>query len=116
MRIKILLFVLAIALTPQFVRADAGCGAPVAGPDKWPVATPESVGLFSADLCPMIKWLTDAKETNVHSVLVARQGKLIFEHYFTGVDEHLGRPAGVVTFSAETRHDERSVSKSITSL
>src|SRR6266851_2631657 len=93
MRFKILLFVLvlAIALIPQFARADAGCGVPVAGPDNWPVATPESVGLASADLCPMIKWLTDAKETNVHSVLVARQGKLIFEHYFTGNDEHLGK-------------------------
>ncbi|HYL60223.1 MAG TPA: serine hydrolase, partial [Candidatus Acidoferrales bacterium] len=116
MRFKTLLALLAITLAPALARADSGCGAPAAGPDNWPVATPESVGLSSAALCPVAKWLDDNKQNNVHAVVVARHGKLVFERYFTGADEHLGRPAGEVKFNAETRHDERSVSKSVTGL
>jgi CubicO group peptidase (beta-lactamase class C family) len=114
--LKVLVVVIAVGVVPIFARADSGCGVLVAGSDNWPVAAPESVGLSSADLCPMVKWLDDSKETNVHAVLVARHGKLVFEHYFTGADEHLGRPAGTVTFTPETRHDERSVSKTIAGL
>ncbi|HUY38166.1 MAG TPA: serine hydrolase [Candidatus Binataceae bacterium] len=52
----------------------------------------------------------------MHAVLVARHGKLVFEHYFTGADERLGRPVGQVAFGPETRHDERSMTKSVTDL
>ena len=95
---------------------DVGCGLPSASDDHWPVAAPESVGLAGATLCPMVKWLNDAKESNVHAVLVVRHGTLVFEHYFSGSDEMLGRPLGDVTFSPDTRHDERSATKSITAL
>ena len=111
-----LLAAVVLAMPVSLARAQDVCGAPPSGPDKWPVATPDSVGLNSATLCPVIKRLTDWKDANVHALLVARHGKLVFEHYFTGPDEHLGRPAGTVTFNAETRHDERSGSKSVTSL
>lgn len=70
--LRILILLLAIALIPRLSRADSGCDVPAPGPDKWPVATPESVGLSSADLCPMVKWLDGAKDLDVHSVLVAR--------------------------------------------
>jgi CubicO group peptidase (beta-lactamase class C family) len=101
---------------PRTALAQTGCGIPIAGNDRWPVASPESVGLSSATLCPMVKWLTDWKEGNVHAVLVVRHGKLVFEHYFTGTDERLGRELGEVAFGPETRHDERSVTKSVTDL
>lgn len=116
MRIRGLILLVAIAALPRTALAQTGCGIPSAGNDHWPVATPESVGLSSAALCPMVKWLTDWKEGNVHAVLVARHGKLVFEHYFTGTDERLGRELGEVAFGPETRHDERSVTKSITDL
>lgn len=116
MRIRGLILLVAISALPRTALAQTGCGVPSAGNDHWPVATPESVGLSSAALCPMVKWLTDWKEGNVHAVLVARHGKLVFEHYFTGTDERLGRELGEVAFGPETRHDERSVTKSITDL
>jgi CubicO group peptidase (beta-lactamase class C family) len=106
----------ALAIPASFARAQNECVAPPAGPDKWPVATPDSVGLSSATLCPVVKRLTDWKEANVHALLIARHGKLVFERYFTGADEHLGHSAGTVTFNAGMRHDERSVSKSVISL
>jgi CubicO group peptidase (beta-lactamase class C family) len=103
--------------TAAVPRADPnGCGDPIASIDSWQVATPESVGLSKAALCPMVKWLAESKLDNVHAVLVVRHGKLVFEQYFAGDDEHLGSRAGVVTFGPTVRHDERSVSKSVVSL
>jgi CubicO group peptidase (beta-lactamase class C family) len=103
--------------TAAVPRADPnGCGDPIASIDGWQVATPESVGLSKAALCPMVKWLAESKLDNVHAVLVVRHGKLVFEQYFAGDDEHLGSRAGVVTFGPTVRHDERSVSKSVVSL
>ncbi|MBV8138903.1 MAG: serine hydrolase [Deltaproteobacteria bacterium] len=98
-------------------RADPNaCGDPIGSIDSWQVATPESVGLSKAALCPMVKWLAESTLDNVHAVLVVRHGKLVFEQYFTGDDEHLGSKAGIVTFGPTVRHDERSVSKSVVSL
>src|SRR5262249_7517747 len=84
--------------------------------DQWPVAAPESVGLTSATLCPMVEWLNASKESNVHAVLVVRHGTLVFEHYFSGSDEAWGRPLGNVAFGPDVRHDERSATKSIVAL
>jgi CubicO group peptidase (beta-lactamase class C family) len=57
---------------------------------------------------------------NVHAVLVARGGKLVFERYFRGPDEIPGRIYGrrvaTITFDADTLHDMKSVSKSVASL
>jgi CubicO group peptidase (beta-lactamase class C family) len=57
---------------------------------------------------------------NVHAVLVARGGKLVFERYFKGSDEIPGRIYGrrveTVAFDADTLHDMKSVSKSVASL
>jgi CubicO group peptidase (beta-lactamase class C family) len=116
-----LIIALAIAgcrrATVTVPRADPNaCGDPIASIDDWQVATPEGVGLSKAALCPMVKWLAESQLDNVHAVLVVRHGKLVFEQYFTGADEHLGSNAGIVTFGPTVRHDERSVSKSVVSL
>ncbi len=61
-----------------------------------------------------------ASDANVHAVLVARGGKLVFERYFRGSDEIPGRIYGSrvenVTFDADTLHNMKSVSKSVASL
>jgi CubicO group peptidase (beta-lactamase class C family) len=53
---------------------------------------------------------------NVHALLVARHGKLVFERYFEGKDDLRGLPLGVVGFTPGTLHDLRSVTKSIVGL
>jgi CubicO group peptidase (beta-lactamase class C family) len=54
---------------------------------------------------------------NLHSVVVVRNGRLVFERYFEGQDTARGgRPLGVVSFKPDTLHDLRSVSKSIVGL
>lgn len=57
-----------------------------------------------------------AASANVHAVLVARAGKLVFERYLTGSDEINDRPIANATFDADTLHGMKSVSKSVASL
>jgi CubicO group peptidase (beta-lactamase class C family) len=116
MRLLTLIMSIGIAVLPRLAQAQTDCGMPSAGEDHWSVAAPESVGLASATLCPLVKWLEDWKQGNVHAVLVARHGTLVFEHYFSGTDEHWGRSVGEVAFAPEVKHDERSVTKSIVAL
>jgi CubicO group peptidase (beta-lactamase class C family) len=116
MRINALMVAIGIAILPPIALAQDSCGLPNANADQWSVAAPDSVGLASAALCPMVKWLNDSKESNVHAVLVVRHGTLVLEHYFSGSDEAWGRPIGNIPFGPEVRHDERSVTKSVIAL
>jgi CubicO group peptidase (beta-lactamase class C family) len=92
-----------------------GCGVPVARDDGWPVGSVNEDKLIDRGaLCRVADRL--AASSNVHAVLVARAGKLVFERYFRGSDEIQGRRMGNVTFDADTLHDMKSVSKSVASL
>src|SRR5207249_6503050 len=66
-------------------------------------------------LCRMADRIA-ASDANIHSVLVARGGKLAFERYFRGSDEIYGRRVENVSFDADTLHNVKSVSKSVASL
>ena len=51
---------------------------------------------------------------NIHSLLILRNGRLVYEKYFTGEDIERGKGRlGVVEHNVETLHDMRSVTKSI---
>ena len=52
----------------------------------------------------------------MHGVVVARGGKLVLERYFEGDDRARGRALGRISFTPDTLHDLRSVSKSIVGL
>jgi CubicO group peptidase (beta-lactamase class C family) len=63
--------------------------------------------------------MTDAvhahPDLNVHAILIERSGRLVYEEYFSGQDERWGRPLGVVAFTRDTKHDLRSITKSVVS-
>ena len=106
---------------PVYADPPDGCGFPVAREDGWPVASINEDKLIDrAALCRMADRLAASSDANVHAVLVARSGKLVFERYFRGSDEVPGRIYGRrvenVTFDADTLHDMKSVSKSVASL
>lgn len=99
----------------QTGQRNLACGNSTSLNDGWPTATPESVGLDGARLCGIATKLA-ATNANVHSVVIVRQGKLVFEQYFAGEDQLWGTDRGTYEFDATTKHDMRSVSKSVTSL
>jgi CubicO group peptidase (beta-lactamase class C family) len=76
--------------------------APVADAGGWRVATLRSVGMRAEPLAELVRTLdappTDVHAPDIHGVLVARHGKLVFEQYFHGYDR-------------ATPHDTRSAAK-----
>jgi CubicO group peptidase (beta-lactamase class C family) len=82
----------------------------------WIIANPESADLRSEPFCDLIEWLNGFDEANIHSVLVVRHGRLVFEHYRSGGDQCWGESLGTVAHGPETKHDLRSVTKSVISL
>lgn len=102
---------------PVYADLPDGCDVPVARDDGWPVASLNEDKLIDRGaLCRMADRLADSSDANIHAVLVARGGKLVFERYFRGSDEIYGRPVGKVTFDADTLNNVKSVSKSVASL
>lgn len=115
--------VLALSVSATTLRAEnmsAGqpnqaCGSPSSIDDGWETASPDSVGMDDAQLCGIAARL-EQRATSVHSIVVVRHGKLVFEQYFSGDDQPWGQPEGQHEFTATTKHDMRSASKSVTSL
>src|SRR5579859_4285966 len=92
-------------------------GSPIQMHDGWPVAPPEEHSLDAALLAGIGARFEAWADANMHAILVARDGVLVYEHYFTGEDYRWGvGPIGRVTYDASTKHDLRSVTKSVTSL
>jgi CubicO group peptidase (beta-lactamase class C family) len=94
----------------------ANCDSPTDLHDGWTVAAPEKEGLDAALICGIGPRLEALKEAKAHGVVIARHGRLIYEHYFAGKDWRLSMSLGDVSFDAGTKHDIRSISKSVTSL
>jgi hypothetical protein len=114
-RLAILLFiVLALQLAPSAGQSHAPCGVPQAHSD-WPVASQAEAGIDSERLCNLVDRLA-ALDANIHSILVVRRGKLVFEHYRPGADQKWGLSLPGTVQGPDIKHDVRSVSKSVTSL
>ena len=110
-------------LAASLVHAETsgGCAVPAAADDGWPVASAGEDKLIDRDaLCKMADRLAASSEANMHAVLVARSGRLVFERYFRGADEVpgfiYGRRVETITFDADTLHNMKSASKSVMSL
>jgi CubicO group peptidase (beta-lactamase class C family) len=110
---KVLLLVAALlapASVAAFAQSGPLCATPEQASDGWRVADPGAEGMDKDRLCRIGPRFAGK---NVHAVLVARHGMLVYERYFTGEDPS---QLGSVTFDANTKHDLRSVSKSVVSL
>jgi CubicO group peptidase (beta-lactamase class C family) len=89
---------------------------PVSLADGWPVSSPESAGLNGELIRGIGPHFESWGDANAHAILIARNGTLVYEHYFTGEDQAWGKALGRVTYDATKRHDLRSITKSVTSL
>src|SRR5262245_29273347 len=96
------------AAWPAYAAPPERCGLPVSRDDGWAIAAIEDDKIINREvLCRMADRLSST--ANVHAVLVARGGKLVFERYFTGADEVPGRIYGSrvanISFTADTLHN-----------
>jgi CubicO group peptidase (beta-lactamase class C family) len=87
--------------------------------DSWRTTAPEDLGLPCGPLVAMTEAVHRGDYRNVHAVLIAKDGHLVYEEYFTGTDR---RPESsdyseTVThlFDRNTLHTTRSAGKSFTS-
>jgi CubicO group peptidase (beta-lactamase class C family) len=96
-------------------RPDVTYNIPPALDDGWTTEAAERVGIDRRRLEQMTESIRAHPQHNVHAVLIERDGRLVYEEYFFGNDERRGRPLGVVTFTRDTLHDLRSVTKSVVS-
>ena len=84
--------------------------------DGWNVSSPEAQGLDARILRGLAPQFEAWPQANVHAVLIARNGFLVYERYFTGEDWAWATPLGRVTYDATMKHDIRSITKSVVSL
>ena len=90
--------------------------APAERADGWVVAKPTEAGLDPQALSELVGKTDTGWIPNVHALLIEHEGRLVFERYWPGEDESPTGPLGYVEHGPGTRHDIRSISKSVTSL
>ncbi|MGN6640227.1 MAG: serine hydrolase domain-containing protein [Mucilaginibacter sp.] len=78
-------------------------------------AGPASVGIKPILLDQLTSKLKSGYYTNIHSVLIYRNGHLVYEIYLPGKDENWGTPIGFVQHGISDLHDMRSITKSVVS-
>lgn len=83
--------------------------------DGWTTAPLGAVGMDRGPIEAMTNALRRYPEWNIHAVLIERDGRLVYEEYFAGEDQRWGQPLGRVVFDPQTKHDLRSVTKSVVS-
>jgi CubicO group peptidase (beta-lactamase class C family) len=83
--------------------------------DGWQVGNLTGAGMDLRLLAQLVAEIQGQAFSNLHSVLIVKDGRLVFEEYFSGEDEYRGQPLGTVQFDRTTLHDLRSVTKSVTS-
>ena len=82
----------------------------------WSTVTLAASGFDQAKMAVLTERLESAWHPNAHMVLIEYRGKLVYEKYLSGDDQLWGVQVGNRNFDAESLHDLRSISKSITSL
>ncbi len=91
---------------------------PAEGTEGWAVAYADSEGLDHELLEDMMDLIRNTRGNNIHSVLVFRNGKLVFEEYFEGYlysSDPPGSNGDHILYDMKTDHYLASVSKTVTS-
>jgi len=74
-----------------------------------------TVGIDSLPVIKLTRLILADTFTNIHSLLIFRKGRLVYENYFAGRDEVWGLKLGYINHDINSLHDVRSISKSIVS-
>lgn len=116
----ILSFVLTVIFAESCSRIPArstiyGYHKPQANNDGIVTDELNNVGIDSTLIIKLTKLILADSIANVHSLLIVKDGKLVYENYFAGNDQKHGKNLGYIENSMHQLHDCRSISKSIVS-
>ena len=84
---------------------------PVQIEDGWEVSSLSEVGIDKAPISQFMCELLNNLEHKIHSIIIIKDGKLVFEEYFSGYRFYHGP---YTKYDRETTHDLASVTKSFT--
>jgi CubicO group peptidase (beta-lactamase class C family) len=88
---------------------------PVQTNDGWETASLSSVGMDETPLLKLLDKLNEIGDHRIHSLLIVKDGKLVFEEYFPGNKFNLARFTGETGFDMYDTHNLCSATKSFTS-
>ena len=88
---------------------------PLQTDDGWETAALFSVGVNEVPLLRLLDKLNNTSDHRIHSILIIKDGKLVFEEYFRGEKYNLAQPTGEMGFDMYDTHNLCSVTKSVTS-
>ena len=89
---------------------------PVQTTDGWQTASLESVGMDPEPLLSLLELISNTDNHMIHSILIVKDQKLVFEEYWTGIEfEDFSLLSVERHFDRDMLHYLASVSKSITS-
>ncbi len=92
---------------------------PIQTDDGWQTSSLDSVNINFEKLQILVNKVCDSTYQNIHSILIVKEGKLVFEQYFPGYKFNYDAEnfEGKFTyFNINTIHNLASVTKSITSI
>jgi len=78
-------------------------------------ATLSEMGMNPSAINELSAQISSNYYPNIHSLLIYKNNKLVFEKYFPGKDQIWGKELGVIEHAANDLHDVRSISKSVVS-
>ena len=88
---------------------------PIQTNDGWETASLASFGMDETPLLELLDKLNEIGEHRIHSLLIVKDGKLVFEEYFPGDKFNLARFTGETGFDMYDTHNLCSATKSFTS-
>lgn len=93
--------------------------SPVETDDGWKITSLKYVSIDSTKLQNMVDKIYDGTLENIHSIVIVKEGKLVFEQYFPGYKFKYNAKdfkGDFTEFNQNTIHNLASVTKSITSI
>ena len=85
---------------------------PVQSLDGWETTSLSEVGMKEEPIAQFMNEILNNIDHKIHSILIVKEGKLVFEEYFSGYKFYNGP---FTAYDGETKHDLASVTKSFTS-
>ena len=88
---------------------------PAVNDEGFTIGSMVEVGIDSSIINKIDTAISKGTYPNIHSLLIARHNKLVFEKYWPGEDQRWGDDLGLTDHGKDSLHDIRSISKSIVS-